>query len=132
MNYLSNLPPGCTANDLPGWNPSTFTPPLLECDACHREFDPEEEMHIILDGQPWCEECRELCGGNCGEYLKDDTVASCGPVVHYRDWVYDGKLVAAHASCAAETILGYYIHGFDYDHTTREEVAAVFEMAVAR
>jgi len=103
-----------------------------ECAVCRSECDRYDEEPITLDGELVCPECREMCGGNCGEYLTDDSIRIGGPVVHFRDWALSGKLQTAHASCGAETILSYLIEDFSYDHTTREEIAAVFEMAVAR
>lgn len=102
-----------------------------ECAVCRTECDREDGDPVILDGEDICPECREICDGGCGEWLCDETVASCGPVVHFRDWALNGKLQKAHASCAATTMLSYLIDDYSYDHTTRAEVAAVFEMVTA-
>jgi hypothetical protein len=106
----------------------------IECATCRRECDPLDEEMSKLNGYNLCPECRELCAGDCGEYLTDETVAIGGPIVHYRDYIYDGKLVHAHASCAALTLLGYIDRDLD-DWSTREQiahaVACTHEMAVA-
>lgn len=101
----------------------------VDCGTCLREFDPEEEMVIKLNKEYVCEECRELCAGGCGEYLSDESVAIHETVVHFRDYIYDGKLVAAHAICASIVLLGYF--DLDYDHSTREEIAAVLNTEVS-
>lgn len=95
------------------------------CETCMRDCNADDQTMTKLDGGWQCEECREFCGGNCGEYLTDKTVAIAGPVVHFRDYVYDGKLVAAHASCAADTFLTYLDPDYSYDHTTKGEIAVL-------
>ena len=103
----------------------------LECFTCRRECDPEEETITELDGYPQCEVCRESCYGCC-EWITDATIATFGPVVCFRDWPRDGKLTAAHAQCAAEYILYDLDRDFDYDHSTREEIAAMVERSQPR
>lgn len=109
----------------------------IQCGTCFKEFDPEEECSIKLLNQPVCGDCKVMCGCNCGEYLTDDSVAVSGPIVHYRDIVYSGQLVAAHAECAADTLIGYLGDGLSYDHSTKEEIAlalyeSMFPQQVAR
>lgn len=103
-----------------------------ECAVCRSECDRYDEKPIRLDGEDVCPACRELCDGNCGEYLTDETIASCGPVVHFRDWVVRGQLRHSHASCAADTLLTYMDPAFDYDHSTREEIASAVELHTAQ
>lgn len=104
-----------------------------ECAVCltERDIDYEDEP-IILGGEKVCGECRQLCDGNCGEYLTDDSIRIGGPIVHYRDWALNGQLQTSHASCAAETILRYFDHEFDYDHSTRQEITAMVELNSAQ
>lgn len=106
---------------------------IYECTVCLTERDTDYEAEpVVLEGEKVCAECRQLCDGNCGEYLTDESIRVGGPIVHFRDcWALSGQLQAAHASCAAETILRYLIEDYSYDHTPREEVTAVFEMAVS-
>ena len=42
---MSNLPPGCTVHDLPGYDEQELTVPV-ECDYCDHVFDAD----IIVDG----------------------------------------------------------------------------------
>lgn len=106
----------------------------IECETCRRECYPEEQQMTKLNGFDQCEDCRKVCAGDCGEFIADETIAIGGPLVHFRDYLWDGKLVAAHASCAAITLLGYIDPSLDYDRSTREEiadaVAAMHQLAV--
>lgn len=103
-----------------------------ECAICRSECDSYDEELIKLDGEDVCPGCREMCDGGCGEWLTDETLASCGPIVNFRDWALNGKLQKAHASCAAETMLSYMDSDFSYDHSTREEIAATVASHFAR
>lgn len=103
---------------------------LYECAVCRTEYDADDEEPTILDGEKVCHDCREMCD-DCGEYLDDDSIRISGPIVTFRDWALSGKLRTAHAECAATTILTYMDRSFDYDYSTREQIAALFEMAVA-
>ena len=96
-----------------------------DCDVCLCLCDYFDEKPIILDGEEVCPECREMCSGNCGEFLTDETIRCGGPIVHFRDFALNGKLSTMHASCAAETMMMYMDREFDYDHTTREQVAEI-------
>lgn len=118
---LSNFP-----NDLSPAAVLLLSEDLVECATCRAECDPEEEDMTELYGDPQCTDCRKLCAGNCGEFLTDDSIKGHGPLVRYRDVAYSGQLVSAHAMCAADTLLGYMIEDFSYDHTTREEIAVAF------
>jgi hypothetical protein len=101
-------------------------PAVITCQTCRRDCDPDEETMTKLDGFDQCEECREMCP-NCGEHITDDTIKTYGKVVHWRDYVLDGKLTTMHADCAAYTFLCYLHPHYDIDHTTRGEIAAVVE-----
>ena len=125
MNNLSNYPPGFTQADHDALVNGEAG--LIECGTCRIECDPNEETITELDGEPQCGACRESCEG-CGDWLTDETVALLGPVVHYRDYVYNGRLTPAHAQCAADILMVYLDKSFDYDHSTREEIAAMVQV----
>jgi hypothetical protein len=96
----------------------------VECGRCRHMCDPQHEDMTVMDGEPQCEACREMCDGTCGEFITDESVEDYGPVVQYRDWALDGKLQRSHATCAADVVLTYMVEGFDWDKTTRQEIAA--------
>jgi hypothetical protein len=99
---------------------------LLTCATCSRDCNADDETMTRLDDDYQCEECRESCPC-CGEWITDETIKMYGKVVHWRDYVLDGKLVTMHCDCAASTFLTYLNPNFDDDYTTRGEIAAAVE-----
>lgn len=98
---------------------------IICCGTCREEYEPLGEVHE-LNGQPICIDCVEMCDGYCGELLLDSTIKTFGPVVTFRDWLSNGKLLTAHAECAAEYIVALIASPNYYDgDATREEIADI-------
>jgi hypothetical protein len=105
---------------------------LLTCGTCSRDCNADAEEMTKLDGDWQCEDCRKTCPC-CGEWITDHTMPLYGgKVVHWRDYILDGKLVTLHADCAVITFMQYLDPTFDEDYTTREEIAAMVESHTAK
>jgi|GEM_PF-3852396 len=126
MSYHANLPPGCSTTDLPGWGPRRSSGDEYTCSQCFEELDAIDDRPTVLNAELVCPSCRRMCEG-CGEWLSDESIEVSGPIVRFRDWLSQGKLVSQHAECAAETFMGYLDQHYSYDHTTRGEIAALVE-----
>lgn len=113
MSTQSNLPPGVSVNDLPGWRPYNG-PAEDQCHECGEEL--LDYQKVFYHGKLHCGRCVPHCEV-CGENMGDENRLACGDAVDYGAW-------RGHAVCVAEA-------AFDLDEwMSREQVAEVLTSSV--
>ena len=124
---MSNL--YCPIENFPGEAPRIYTVGTDEnfymCDRCLNEIPEGCGPQTHLSGKVYCDDCRETCDGNCGDYLSDQTCETFGPVIRFREAV-SGRLRECHAWCAAEIVLlGHSNRYDDVQELSREQIAEI-------
>lgn len=116
-------------------------PDTVECSLCRTEYNLEDigagevKMHKVA-GEDVCHTCVDMCDGDCGMYLDDETPDEFGPHITLRRWECDGKLGTFHAICAIDYLLQSWTGdrlrcADDYNkHQIAEIVAAAFPKEV--